>query len=64
MSPPCIVRLFSSESASRIHSNIKLTVMTEIPKLLNAFKRFAYGKFLHIAFTDLLDWTHLRFKSS
>jgi hypothetical protein len=36
--------------------------MTEITKLVTAFERFAYGKSLHTAFTDLLDWTLLPFK--
>jgi type I restriction enzyme M protein len=36
--------------------------MTDITKLLTAFERFAYGKSLHTAFADLLDWTLLPFK--
>lgn len=52
----------SNDSASRIHSDLEIIVMTQIKPLLSAFERFAYGQSLHSAFTDMLDWMLLPFK--
>lgn len=36
--------------------------MTDIKQLLKEFNRFAYGRPLHTAFVDILDWTLLSFR--